>query len=63
MDQQGALVGKKAPLGVSTGQGRSQDFARGGALGRADRGRLIFWLFCGAHSAPRKILTISVLIS
>ena len=46
-----------------TYQGRSQDFARGGALGRAERGRLTFWPFIAARSAPRKILKISVLIS
>ena len=45
-------------------QGRSQDSARGGALGRAKRARLTFWsILCGARSALRKISNISVSIS
>ena len=35
-------------------QGRSQDFARGGALGRAERGRLTFWPFFAACQAHRE---------
>ena len=44
-----------------TYQGRSQDFGRGGALGRAERGRLTYWQFFLQRAAEN--LEISVLIS